>query len=482
MNFTKLNNKMQILRKYNKILFMLLFYSISFLFMLYYITNESTNLSLIIVLFLVVSSYFILDKIIIFNPFSLFSYYYYLVIFGCLYLINTNFENNMYISITKFSISESELMSKTLIYLIFCYMFTYSGYKAIKKDFIPNIKLNDNISIKTINSTILIFSFIGVFNFIINVFKFSSGDILDYFANVSVRQLEFQTLGGTTLGYWFAFLASYLWFYKILKYKNHNEYFIFFLYLLVTIFMKASLGRITDTIFYLLSFFVIYYFVNIKTQLNNHKKYFIVLFLIFIIAITFFFFRFTSSLSYNNMLNSSFLSTILDFFAFDKILLHIVDNGNIPNIPILMKIIDSWEYDIGFLYGESLFSWLYGFFPSDIRPERYQVSFLIKDIWFAEINGGSLPPTGMGEMFANFGYIGGLWGMFLFGLIIAFVYNLLYTFNNYWYLLIFVNITLNFITIFPKGEVDNLSVLLIIPYIFLYIFLIFFQSLLKNKF
>ncbi|MCT7911789.1 oligosaccharide repeat unit polymerase [Arcobacter lacus] len=450
--------------------------------MLYYIIEGNINLSLIILLFTVLSSYFILDKIIIFNPFSLFSYYYYFVIFSCLYLVNTNFDNNMYISMTKFSINESELMLRTLVYLTLCYIFTYFGYKAIKKNFIPSIELNDNISMKTINITILIFSLIGLSNFIINIFKFSSGNILDYFTNISIRQLEFETLGGTTLGYWFVFLACYLWFYKILKYKNKNEYFIFILYLLLSIIMKASLGRITDTIFYVLSFFVIYYFININTQLNNHRRYFILLLLLLLMAVLFFFFRFTSSLSYNDMLNSSFLSTILDFFTFDTILLYIVDNGNIPNIPILMKIIDSWEFDIGFLYGESLFSWLYGFFPSDIRPDRYQVSFLIKDIWFDQIDGGSLPPTGMGEMFANFGYIGGLWGMFLFGVIIAFIYNLLYTFNNYWYLLIFVNITLNFITIFPKGEVDNLSVLLIIPYIFLYVFLIFFQSLLRSKF
>jgi hypothetical protein len=42
---------MQILIKYNKVLFILLFYIINFLLMLYYIIEGNINLSLIILLF-----------------------------------------------------------------------------------------------------------------------------------------------------------------------------------------------------------------------------------------------------------------------------------------------------------------------------------------------------------------------------------------------------------------------------------------------
>ncbi len=39
-----------------------------------------------------------------------------------------------------------------------------------------------------------------------------------------------------------------------------------------------------------------------------------------------------------------------------------------------------------------------------MRPEAYQPSVMIKQVWYSHLQGGNLPPTGIGEMYANFGF------------------------------------------------------------------------------
>jgi oligosaccharide repeat unit polymerase len=470
--------------KINKNTFIISFSLIlmSCLVIVYLIILNKLTLSLILILFIILTLYFIFEKqFILFDPFTLFTLYYYTVVVSCWYLLETNFDNNIFIEAQSFTTNLNELLNITIIYLIFCYIFAYIGYKTFKKQFTPSIDINnDNISINIINILIPIFIVIAMGNFYFNILKFAGGNPFEYMTNVSIRHIEFGEIGGTTLGYNFGYFAGYFWLYRLFKTKSKITV-LFILFVILTIFMKASTGRIFGTMAYGFSFVIIYYFMNYKIETRRHKKYFLGVFIVIIAGLLFYFFRITSSLSYNNMIETDFYTTVFSFVDMDMIAHLAVDKGNIPNVALLMKIIDSWGTDIQFLYGESLFTWLSGFIPSSFRLEGYQPSVIIKTTWYSHIRGGNLPPTGMGEMFINFWYFGAVFGMFIFGALNALIYNLLNKFNNYWYLLIYSNLVILFAMLYPKGEFDNIPIMTLLFILVVYMSLYMLSNFNNRK-
>lgn len=450
--------------------------------MAYTIYSGEISAVLLAVLFGVVSLYFFgAKRLVIFEPFTLFSMYFYTVIISCIYLYYTQFEDSIYISNQEFSINLTSLFNITVLYIIISYIFAYLGYKTFKKNFRPSIDLyNDGISLTSINIVVPVFAFISILNFYYNILVFAQGNPFIYMSNVSIRHIEFNVIGGTTIGYLFGYIAGYLWLYKILK-KNKRFNFMFIMFILLTIFMKLSTGRILGTLVYILSYVAIFYMVKLKTDHDNNKKY--VLFFVFMVfaGLGFYFYRVTSNLDYIGLLGGDFLSVFLNMFDVNYIGTYIIGKGNIPNVAVLMKVIEGWGQDIPFLYGESLFTWIYSVFPYSIRPEGHFSSVLLKNVWYSDTPGGNLPPTGMGEMFANFWYFGSVLGMYIFGAFAAFIYNLLNKFNNFWYLVMYVNISLGFIMLYPKGEFNNLSLWHIIPIGFTYLLLLLITTITRKK-
>lgn len=414
------------------------------------------------VLFFCLVGYFTFQKSVnFFNPFTLFTLFYVTIIPASLYLHLSGFNKAIFLENAHLSSDPNSLLELSLLYYIAGYLSALMGYKCFVKKGIPTITFKDGISIKIVNVVIVFFVAIGLFNFCFNVEKFAGGNLMRYFSNVSVRYLEFEEFGGTTIGYIFGYTAAYLWLYKI--FKTNRRSFLFFIYLPITVCMHATTGRISGTLFYALSFVCIYYLINFKENKTNNLKYAMLLAIFGFCGFLFFVFRLTSSLSYSNMLDAGWLKTISSYINFESLMFLAVDQGNIPNVSIFMQIIDSWGRDIGFLYGSSLFTWIFSMVPESIRPEGYQISVIIKNIWHAQTPGGNLPPTGIGEMYANFGVLGPFIGMFLFGCFVALIYNLLFKYNNFWYLVIYSNISLYFIMLYPKGEFDNLSLWHVVP-------------------
>jgi oligosaccharide repeat unit polymerase len=458
----------------NKVVISTLFVLLLVIGALYALIFSLVTPVLIFILIMVLTGYFFIEKkIILFNPFTLFTLYFYTVVFASIYLYLSDFENSIYINNQNFSTPIPELFNITIAYIIICYIFAYLGYKTFINKFTPKIDLyNDGISIKILNIVIIIFIIIGLSNFYFNVLKFAGGSLFLYMENMALRYAEFKYIGGTTIGYLFAYTAGYMWLYRSFK-LNKKISPVLIIYILITIIMKASTGRILGTLFYLLSYVLIYYFIYFDTQSKKHKKYFLVLFLIPFLGISLYFFRGASSVGFE--------VSMLDSISLNTIMYYLVDKGNVPNLTVLMKVIDGWGDGMPFLYGKSLFTWVYDIIPSEFRPAAYQPSVMIKQVWYPHIEGGNLPPTGMGEMFANFWYFGSVFGMYLFGVFSAFIYNLLNKFNNYFYLVVYSNITLGFIFIYPKGEFDNLSLWAILPIGLTYLLVRFLTILLRKK-
>ncbi len=446
--------------------------------------NEySTSISILVILSLTIFGFFFLKKHkILFEPIFLFSAYYITIVLVGLYCVHTDFNTVIFVNNTSFfSEKISVLTSYAMFYYLLGYIFTLIGYysfrhrdPSIEIKFENKLKIND----KVLNVVILIYLSIGLMNFAINVIIFAAGNILIYLTNISIRHLEFAN-GGTTLGYIFGYTGMYVWLYKISR-QNKKWPISFIFILIITIIMKGSTGRIFDTLVYTSSFVAIYYFLELsRNQKNKNLKYYFFGGFIVLFGVVFYFLRILSSLWYNNMMFNSLKETFLELIS--KLMFYAIDKGNLPNIFIFLKIIDGWKNDIGYLYGQSLLTWIFNILPGLIRPEGYQPSVMIKKTWYSQIQGGNLPPTGVGEMYANFGWIGPIFGMFIFGVFASVLFNLMKKSKNYWVLVIYIQISLGFIMLYPKGEMDNLSFWNVIPIAFTVLIINMVSSILKKK-
>lgn len=423
-----------------------------------------TSIYFLVLLMLAIIGFFILNKkLVLFEPVVLFSAYYITVVIAGFYSILTDWDTNIFVNNTSFHNDITILTTYTCMYFFIGYVSMIAGYYLVKRNDLKieyNLEPKSRISDTVLNIFIITFLIIGVANFIYNIWIFAGGSLFQYMTNVSIRHLEFASQG-TTLGYVLAYNAMYIWLFKIIRKANiWNKSFIFVL--IVTILMKASTGRIFGTMLYIASFIGIYYFIEIsKKKVINNVKYYLTAIAIAVFGVVFYFMRIISSLAYNQMLNTSVGTTFLELI--NQFGYFAVDKGNIPNVGVVLKIIDSWGTDIGYLYGQSLVTWITNILPSSFRPEAYQPSVIIKHVWYSHIQGGNLPPTGIGEMYANFGAIGPFLGMFLFGCLAALFYNYMIKSKSYWALAIYIQIAIGFIMLYPKGEFDNLTLWHVIP-------------------
>lgn len=436
-------------------------------FSIYSIQNTNkyqSALFFLVMLTLAIAGFLIFNKrLVLFEPIVLFSFYYITVVISGFSLISTDFTTNVYVQNTSFRNEITTLTTYACMYFFFGYICTLLGYYLVKT---RNLKIefilepNNRISDTVINIFVIAFLIIGISNFIYNVWVHAGGSLFQYMANLSMREYEFMA-SGTTLGYMFADTAMYVWFFKLAR-KNMFWSKLFLIFLIITITMKASTGRVFATMAYAASFIGIYYFIELGgKRITNNAIYYIAAIGLAVFGIVVYLLRIISGMAANNLLTGSV------YEQFEELLGAIgfiaVDLGYIPNTGVFLKIIDSWNSDIGYLYGQSLISWIFNALPSSIKPINYQPSAMIKQTWYADLPVGNLPPTGIGEMYANFGMAGPFIGMFLFGCLSAFLYNFAMKSKSYWTLAIFIQITIGFIMLYPKGELDNLSLLTVLP-------------------
>ena len=442
-------------------------FALPFLIFLLFYSFELFSVSLLAILLLI---WFGNQKHInLFNSFTLFSIYYFTVIPTALYFYFTDFKNTLFITETSFNNNINDLFLYCLWFFIFGWLSSLFGYKlfATKKQF--TLQFKENYSDFLINFLIFIFCFIGLCNFAWNVLYFADGNLLNYFANISVRYYEFKE-AGTTIGYLFLELAAYLGCYQSLKYRRKISFFTYLL-IILTFIVRLSTGRIFQSLAILATFACVYYLSLSSNKTNKNYKFIGLGFGLGVCGVLIYFFRITSSLHFIGDFSGNWITQILSFLNFETVFKFAIDKGNMPNIPVCMKIIDSWETDIGFLYGRSLYEWVFSFLPKIIRPEYNCPGILVKQIWYEHIPGGNLPPTGIGEMYANFGFLGPIFGMFGFGVFAAYMWNILVKLQSYWMLAIYSNISINFFFLFAKGEFNNLTLWQIIPFIAIYLFL-----------
>jgi oligosaccharide repeat unit polymerase len=375
------------------------------------------------------------------------------------YLLRTNIET---------------LFNKASFYYFIGFVSILGGYKLIPAQKFRGMTFYSETKFNTIVTKCLIVLFIiaGIINLLGNINTVDGGDFFKYMSNMGDIDRT-QNLG---LGYLLYPMAVYLLIY--LYFKQGKTIDVFFLAVVIIGFiMKLSTGRIASAFFYVISILVLIYYnqkTNLQTKFTN-KSYYATFFVIILLGFFFFFFRRVGNLIYQQGGISSEIVEGLN----DNASYLLIGSGNIPNTPLFMKIIDSWEIDHGFLYGESFITWLYNGVPSRIKPLDYQPSVMIKQLWYPG-PGGNLPPTSVGEMYMNFGFWGPVAGLFFVGLLFKLIKNYVVKSGKYWVYVIYASIFLPFTLIYPKGEFDNINmknlITYLIPYILVIILSFFFQK------
>lgn len=413
----------------------------------------------------------------LFDPMVLFSFYYFSVVFSMAYSFLSEFRLNPFIKATSFSADLESVAAKTVLFFLVGYVSAVFGYESLSRksnwklsEYRHGARLTARLNRIIIGSCLTI----GLGNFAINIIWFADGNLVLYMKNIAVRYLEFAR-GGTTLGYLFAYTGMFIWCSNLAA-ENRRPTFSFFLLGGLTVLMKVSLGRIFETVLYIALFIGMLYIAKARYgQRSKNICYFGAAFGIISCAVVFYFLRVLSSMAYAGSMQDGFRQSLS--LLFQSVGYYMIDKGNMPNIAIAMKVIDSWEHSIGFMHGRSLIEWVYNILPSIWQPSGYQPSVIIKAKWFSNVPGGALPPTGIAEMYANFGNFGPILGMFGFGALCAIIKNALIGLRQAWADLVLMQIAIGFVMMYPKNEFDNLSLITIIP---LLIF-IAFMSMAKRK-
>jgi hypothetical protein len=390
-----------------------------------------------------------------FDPIFLFSIFYVFVFLAAFLMNVRGIDNNLFIYSTYFYNDLNYIYTLSILVCVISYISVVAGYEIFASKSIPSKPKSINLlRCNTFFIFSLFYCLIGIANFIYNIFQYSGGDIIAYYKNISLRNEQFSQQG-TTVGYIFLYAGSYMMFIRSLQESKNTIFSI--ITVIVSLFIFFSNGRIINSILFLLSFLMIYYYNRGGVNLNRY--YFVIGVSMPLIGILFYALRFASSLSFNDMYeftSGGFFNFLQNFFSFDLLAYFIVDKGNIPNFAVLMKVIDSWEKELGIMFGLTLSFPLYSIISVDFFNLIQMPAVITTEKWYSHIPGGNIPVTGMGEMIINFSIVGFPIGMFLFGVMGAFFRNMFIKYRSNIFLIFYSKFCF-FFMIYPKGEFNNFN-------------------------
>jgi len=303
---------------------------------------------------------------------------------------------------------------------------------------------------------------IALANFLANVYLVSGGNIFAYMANIALRPYEVaDNLGITAAGYLFGFVGVQLLAYNVGRGRpTAAVMFGLLLLVLVVMAMRTSQGRLFQVLVFLGACYVAYAMgasQRNRSEVPWPKRLFYLLALAGI-GVGLYFLRLASALKHIGL--SVNLDTALTFF--DEIVHFALERGNVPNFPVVFTIIEKMPSEEGFLLGKTLFNWVLFLIPKSILKGDYLISLWVKDTWYVDIEGGGLPPTAVGEWYANFGIVGVVGGMFVVGFLLSRIFKHARLSDNPFLAVLWANLAFGFIVIYPKTDLAQIPALAIL--------------------
>lgn len=420
----------------------------------------------------------------VFSPMTLFALYYAFVYLYFIFLQAIGLERSTFLTNTTFYHNIDYIYTAALFVCVISFWCVFAGFFLVSGRHSTRRRVRE-LGIPGIGGYYFsLFAYIlfilGLSNFIFNIYIFTDGSIIKYYGGLATRSQMFRS-GGTTLFYQLAYVAAYMLFIRDLDHARIS--YRTRLVVILSVLMFASSGRIIQTLFYALTFVILYYYNRGEKKLNNKM---LMLGAGFVIAgLIIYSLRLLSSI----YLSTSLSGELKDFIETRGVWMsgyyYVFQKGNVPNIPLLMKIIDSWAIDIGYQYGKTLLFPFYGFVSPDLNGLIQMPAVVSKETWYAysapiDIPTGTLPVTGMGEMYLNFGWFGVTFGMFMFGMLGGIVKRLQKIRGNI-YLIFYSKFSL-FFMLYVKGEFNNFNLFwMIFPSVCIILIILCVRSLTLNS-
>jgi len=299
---------------------------------------------------------------------------------------------------------------------------------------------------------------VAVLNFMANVMLISSGDIFQYLASFALRPYDVEDdKGVSAAGYMLGFIGVQIIAFVVGR-KRSAKPLVFALLgaVFVVLLMRFSQGRIFQTLVLLCACYVSYA-MGVARRTGQHVPWVgRIHYLMFaaILGIGIYFLRLASALSHMGV-DISWQSVS----QFGSRFMHFaLERGNVPNFPVVFTIIDKMPSDVDFLYGRTLFNWAIYFVPKAILKADYLISIWVKNTWYLDVEGGGLPPTAVGEWYANFGFAGVVVGMFVVGLMLGVLFKLARVSESPYLAVLWANMAFGFIVIYPKTDLAQIPV------------------------
>ncbi len=390
-----------------------------------------------------------------FTPIIFFSLLFYGYVFSGLYFsyyqnIHTAKFFNFHGNFTTEDIKES-------LYQVVCgYMFFVLGYKLSNRIKIKKV----NLEIKNINYKSKKLEYILVFLFLISFFywifvsyKLAKGPV-DLMFNMA-QYVLFQSLNPiSTTPYIIGYVATYYLF--IINLNNENKLKIInYFMIILTFIMYLSTGRLSGSVFYLLSFLLMYLIWN---KFKISIKIYIYLLIFVLLLFVLYFYREYTNLNYLGIEMETNIVKLVGTHFF-----------GMTNFGDLQSITFSNQYikDVKLMFGETFFDmtrfWLNKIPFIELEPTS--IGLRLREYYFSHIDTGAPAPGIISEMIINFNFLGITIAMFIFGVITQILRKFIDPNKNVFNLYIYVQILI-FLLLLSKVDSSHLDSLIwnIVPF------------------
>ena len=299
---------------------------------------------------------------------------------------------------------------------------------------------------------------VAFLNFMTNVVLISGGNIIRYLSEFSIRPYQIaDNQGVSAAGYLLGFIGVQVIAFVVGRKEHSTPMLLGFLAaVFLMLIIRFSQARIFQTLVLLGACYVSYAMGAARrkgehTPWIGHVHYLV---LAAAMGAGIYFMRLASALSHLGInINAQSVSDFGSRFTHFAL-----ERGNVPNFPIVFTIIDKMPSEVDLLYGKTLFNWAVFFVPKSILKGDYLISIWIKNTWYLDIEGGGLPPTAVGEWYANFGIAGVIAGMFLVGLSLGALFKMARLSENPYLVVLWSNLVFGFVVIYPKTDLAQIPV------------------------